>query len=106
MGRIMGGFERALISALEPIVVSPAQGRLESFARHILETTTAHPVQTRPAQRLAVAAPVTDAQPAILPQLARRAEALWRVDVCTEDRKSTRLNSSHVEISYAVFCLK
>src|SRR5690349_23642621 len=25
----------------------------------------------------------------------------WRVD-----RKSTRLNSSHVEISYAVFCLK
>src|SRR5690349_23718008 len=25
---------------------------------------------------------------------------------CHEDRKSTRLNSSHVEISYAVFCLK
>src|SRR5438874_10179235 len=24
----------------------------------------------------------------------------------TQDRKSTRLNSSHVEISYAVFCLK
>src|SRR5256885_16608040 len=23
-----------------------------------------------------------------------------------EDRKSTRLNSSHLEISYAVFCLK
>src|SRR5690349_23927404 len=25
---------------------------------------------------------------------------------CGSDRKSTRLNSSHVEISYAVFCLK
>src|SRR5690606_39284315 len=25
---------------------------------------------------------------------------------CEEDRKSTRLNSSHVKISYAVFCLK
>src|SRR5690349_23730930 len=25
---------------------------------------------------------------------------------CSADRKSTRLNSSHVEISYAVFCLK
>src|SRR6266496_5617049 len=25
---------------------------------------------------------------------------------CLRDRKSTRLNSSHVEISYAVFCLK
>src|SRR6266496_5096341 len=29
-------------------------------------------------------------------------EPLHRV----QDRKSTRLNSSHVEISYAVFCLK
>src|SRR5438067_10603325 len=29
------------------------------------------------------------------------AAVLWR-----EDRKSTRLNSSHVSISYAVFCLK
>src|SRR5204863_9077596 len=27
-------------------------------------------------------------------------------DQATTDRKSTRLNSSHVEISYAVFCLK
>src|SRR5690606_39668017 len=25
---------------------------------------------------------------------------------CAGDRKSTRLNSSHVKISYAVFCLK
>src|SRR5436305_2578852 len=25
---------------------------------------------------------------------------------CTRDRESTRLNSSHVRISYAVFCLK
>src|SRR5439155_20657507 len=27
-------------------------------------------------------------------------------DISPEDRKSTRLNSSHVAISYAVFCLK
>src|SRR5699024_12802527 len=27
-------------------------------------------------------------------------------DTATSDRKSTRLNSSHVSISYAVFCLK
>src|SRR3712207_8457184 len=31
-------------------------------------------------------------------------EATWAVVV--EDRKSTRLNSSHANISYAVFCLK
>src|SRR2546427_2459507 len=32
---------------------------------------------------------------------------LLRVDTCSPaDRKSTRLNSSHSQISYAVFCLK
>src|SRR5690349_23780203 len=30
----------------------------------------------------------------------------WRDADELRDRKSTRLNSSHVEISYAVFCLK
>src|SRR5436309_12049411 len=29
-----------------------------------------------------------------------------RSTACERDRKSTRLNSSHVKISYAVFCLK
>src|SRR5471030_3385819 len=29
-----------------------------------------------------------------------------RTSRCTPDRKSTRLNSSHLGISYAVFCLK
>src|SRR5688572_32269207 len=32
--------------------------------------------------------------------------ALHAVQVELEDRKSTRLNSSHSQISYAVFCLK
>src|SRR5260364_418812 len=34
-----------------------------------------------------------------------RAAQLWLIALC-EDRKSTRLNSSHQIISYAVFCLK
>src|SRR5690606_41646948 len=41
---------------------------------------------------------------------ARRQDALvWRnllPERLRSDRKSTRLNSSHVKISYAVFCLK
>src|SRR5256885_7182936 len=41
--------------------------------------------------------PLTFHHPALL---AKRAAAL------AEDRKSTRLNSSHLVISYAVFCLK
>src|SRR5690606_42028280 len=34
------------------------------------------------------------------------AEAIREGHFKTKDRKSTRLNSSHVKISYAVFCLK
>src|SRR5688572_32516700 len=33
-------------------------------------------------------------------------DAACRTRVMTIDRKSTRLNSSHSQISYAVFCLK
>src|SRR5690349_22544856 len=36
----------------------------------------------------------------------RDAELRAEIDDAIRDRKSTRLNSSHVEISYAVFCLK
>src|SRR5690554_7742972 len=36
----------------------------------------------------------------------RRARASGSNLIPTTDRKSTRLNSSHVRISYAVFCLK
>src|SRR5215831_514146 len=30
----------------------------------------------------------------------------WPIEFSFQDRKSTRLNSSHLGISYAVFCLK
>src|SRR3712207_7784101 len=36
----------------------------------------------------------------------RRAMCLIQGGDCLGDRKSTRLNSSHANISYAVFCLK
>src|SRR5947209_13870403 len=38
--------------------------------------------------------------------LARRASDASMMTVIARDRKSTRLNSSHANISYAVFCLK
>src|SRR5690625_5469145 len=44
-----------------------------------------------------------------LPQQGADPAALGRLGQCQgvlQDRKSTRLNSSHVAISYAVFCLK
>src|SRR3712207_8117606 len=38
--------------------------------------------------------------------LTQRMQARVEREVAEEDRKSTRLNSSHANISYAVFCLK
>src|SRR5439155_21877345 len=38
--------------------------------------------------------------------LVSNAQAHLDLATCRQDRKSTRLNSSHVAISYAVFCLK
>src|SRR5690349_23961005 len=40
------------------------------------------------------------------PRLARELVRDAEPPAAVRDRKSTRLNSSHVEISYAVFCLK
>src|SRR3712207_7798512 len=40
------------------------------------------------------------------PVLAMTEAELWMVTMMPRDRKSTRLNSSHANISYAVFCLK
>src|SRR3989442_11464714 len=41
-----------------------------------------------------------------LPPSADTVNAVLSLKAFNEDRKSTRLNSSHVRISYAVFCLK
>src|SRR5256885_12772839 len=61
------------------------------------------------------ALPIWDGEGSRLPVLARRLHRRvhlldvlgdrWRC-AGTSDRKSTRLNSSHLVISYAVFCLK
>src|SRR3712207_9452739 len=45
-----------------------------------------------------------EARPARRPRHVRAGEA--RAHLLEPDRKSTRLNSSHANISYAVFCLK
>src|SRR5690349_23587831 len=54
--------------------------------------------------------PVAEREEILLAEVdpGRAAGARWIFDAAghTSDRKSTRLNSSHVEISYAVFCLK
>src|SRR5690606_29515995 len=83
---------------------TPAEGEsaaaaaaLEPVAREMLRT--AHAARWR-----------ADATPAARRAIRRLAalgrEAARSRDAALLDRKSTRLNSSHVKISYAVFCLK
>src|SRR5690606_40655461 len=60
--------------------------------RRRLEDTSTPRAQSRAPRRF----PGSDSRPCSLPRCRR----------CARDRKSTRLNSSHVKISYAVFCLK
>src|SRR5438270_9830908 len=38
--------------------------------------------------------------------LSEQPKTAWATSASSRDRKSTRLNSSHSQISYAVFCLK
>src|SRR3712207_7294106 len=49
---------------------------------------------------------VRDWEAHFAPLLTTRLRAKRRGAAGTKDRKSTRLNSSHANISYAVFCLK
>src|SRR5690349_22096995 len=82
------------------VVVAPAHRLLYSFFFLVIRrppSSTLFPYTTlfrsRSARRLR-------------PMAARPGSAPARRGPVLTDRKSTRLNSSHVEISYAVFCLK
>src|SRR5690606_40037443 len=75
---------------------SPAMS-LQPLARCALAATVTLAVAACASTRLPAPAPTPAATPAA---------AGVAVDVPDIDRKSTRLNSSHVKISYAVFCVK
>src|SRR6266496_5531602 len=75
-----------------PLISYLVEAAMESRLLDRLIVSTDHPEITRIAREYGAEVPFV--RPAELAE-----------DVASEDRKSTRLNSSHVEISYAVFCL-
>src|SRR2546421_3817617 len=92
---------------LQPISAAELRQRLIEGDVILLDV---RPVEEYQAAHLpgALSMPVTDLE-ARLPELPRGKEivAYCRGPYCVfADRKSTRLNSSHDQISYAVFCLK
>src|SRR3712207_8149322 len=70
--------------------------------RSVRATRRRHPDRVVRARQVLEAIVLTRLTPAILDYAGR----LDPMRLTTLDRKSTRLNSSHANISYAVFCLK
>src|SRR5690606_16385748 len=79
------------------------------FMPPVEEGTILFMPMTLPGVSIQQAASIMQRQNAIIagmPEVASVVGKTGRANTATEDRKSTRLNSSHVKISYAVFCLK
>src|SRR5690606_41758554 len=91
----------ALSFSLDPIrALSFFSNDTATTAIYTLSLHDALPICASPRWRGAILLPALLAVTALLPHVAS-ADIYKYVD-----RKSTRLNSSHVKISYAVFCLK
>src|SRR5437773_5969358 len=58
------------------------------------------------AMQIAAANPAYVGREDVPPAVVEREREVYRAQLADQDRKSTRLNSSHITISYAVFCLK
>src|SRR5256885_4809703 len=77
------------------------------FRSHLGLEIGGHGAQGNRGRGLGFLEPLHSAHTLPWPQLARRSQPSCLAQPgCTRDRKSTRLNSSHLVISYAVFCLK
>src|SRR5699024_8930086 len=74
-------------------------GRQKCLMHAMLEQLSPKTVVTR-AQKIA------ESSSALLTTTIPQQDLDVFMDLVSKDRKSTRLNSSHVSISYAVFCLK
>src|SRR5690606_42027561 len=86
------------LSLHDALPICPAQGHLRHpyhCASDGASGCAAHPCASEPAGARAGDPPGRD-----------RGAVVGHDYPAVEDRKSTRLNSSHVKISYAVFCLK
>src|SRR5256886_11233506 len=103
----LGNFDRGDVTAVEllgKLSVGDLHRLLAAARRELHQRDGAHDQQRPERQRAERAGPV---------ELARRRNAIRHLGEARDvgqvpevDRKSTRLNSSHSQISYAVFCLK
>src|SRR2546428_5455242 len=94
-GRPSGAVPRAVHRPSAGMVRKPATPRPNRQRAMMTLAATATAASARTSARSTISGATQDAAPIQL-----------RHDETQRDRKSTRLNSSHDQISYAVFCLK
>src|SRR5690554_3282686 len=87
------------LNALLPQVTNPEIAKLGGAARLVARMEKLR-------TKLSGAQDFDAAMAGAAEQIAQFVFKAWEVHDACGDRKSTRLNSSHVRISYAVFCLK
>src|SRR5690242_11472409 len=108
-GGLRGG--RALVLA-GMVALHAASARAQSAVASVGTTAALSTVSQRHLVRLASPGPApawllaVETDHVAMPGGGAPGLAFWRSDDEGKDRKSTRLNSSHMSISYAVFCLK
>src|SRR5258707_3725784 len=94
-----GGEHATLVSEIAPPGVNAWRlGALEHLARNTQPGMTP--------QELAAKLAKIEAEPPLYPLAVTVGSASIFASFAARDRKSTRLNSSHANISYAVFCLE
>src|SRR5207249_12012896 len=103
-------------SSLRPLTFlfthDPAPSELYTLSLHdalpisSARTATTTPSSSSAARRRATWITAPEETPANTPSCSTSAWRPATASALETDRKSTRLNSSHVSISYAVFCLK
>src|SRR5690606_20007615 len=104
---------RLLQGSRDSLSVGSAAGPSYSSARALVSASS-EPVRVRmsPGRRTSCGGGASAPPPsrlsasAVAPVRTRRLSCARVKPTAALDRKSTRLNSSHVKISYAVFCLK
>src|SRR6266568_6072814 len=96
--------EQAALAALQVLAAAAAATPMPVAAAPIANAVPA----VAPSAPKPPPAPVARANTIVIPRLGLSQPVGWYSDCLgrAPDRKSTRLNSSHSSISYAVFCLK
>src|SRR5262245_44047246 len=94
--------QEALLRAWKGLDRFEGRSSLRSWLYRIATNTCLDAIARRPKRVLPVEFPAAEGAEGPGEPLV---ESTW-IEPYAEDRKSTRLNSSHLGISYAVFCLK